>query len=164
MAFICYFYAHVNYLFMDVPHYITSPGPGILQWCDNIELYSKIVLTIFEFAFILSCMQRLLYEKIWKTLSAHKQMTFIAGPRQAGKTTFTQLLAKSFSNSLYYNWDIVDEKRKLIETPFFYEEVHRRDSSIPLIIFDELHKSVSKRRGVVSRKILHFLSVAFHFG
>ncbi|MBW1903339.1 MAG: ATP-binding protein [Deltaproteobacteria bacterium] len=67
-------------------------------------------------------------------------MTFIAGPRQAGKTTFTQLLAKGFSNSLYYNWDIVDEKRKLIETPFFYEEVHRRDNSIPLIIFDELHK------------------------
>jgi len=85
-------------------------------------------------------MQRLLYEKIWKTLSGHKQMTFIAGPRQAGKTTFTQLLAKGFSNSLYYNWDIVDEKRKLIETPFFYEEVHRRDNSIPLIIFDELHK------------------------
>lgn len=73
-------------------------------------------------------------------LSAHKQMVFIAGPRQAGKTTFTQILAKDFNNSLYFNWDILDEKRKLIETPSFYEEVHRKDNSMPLIIFDELHK------------------------
>ena len=72
--------------------------------------------------------------------SAHKQMVFIAGPRQAGKTTFTQILAEDFNNSLYFNWDILDEKRKLIENPFFYEEVHRKDNSLPLIIFDELHK------------------------
>jgi len=73
-------------------------------------------------------------------LSIHKQMVFITGPRQAGKTTFTQILAKDFNNSLYFNWDILDEKRKLIENPFFYEEVHRKDTSMPLIIFDELHK------------------------
>lgn len=85
-------------------------------------------------------MKRLRYEKTWRTLSVHKQMVFIAGPRQAGKTTFTQMLAEDFSNSLYFNWDILDEKRKLIETPFFYEEVHRKDGSAPLIIFDELHK------------------------
>ena len=67
-------------------------------------------------------------------------MVFIAGPRQAGKTTFTQILAEDCNNSLYFNWDIFDEKRKLIENPFFYEEVHRKDNSLPLIIFDELHK------------------------
>ena len=67
-------------------------------------------------------------------------MVFITGPRQAGKTTFTQILAEDFNNSLYFNWDILDEKRKLIENPFFYEEVHRKDKSMPLIIFDELHK------------------------
>jgi predicted AAA+ superfamily ATPase len=84
--------------------------------------------------------KRILYENIWKMLSIHKQMVFIAGPRQAGKTTFTQILAEDFNNSLYFNWDILDEKRKLIENPFFYEEVHRKDKSMPLIIFDELHK------------------------
>ena len=67
-------------------------------------------------------------------------MVFVAGPRQAGKTTFTQILAEDFNNSLYFNWDILDEKRKLIENPSFYEEVHRKDNSLPLIIFDELHK------------------------
>jgi predicted AAA+ superfamily ATPase len=84
--------------------------------------------------------KRGLYERIWKRLSAHNQMVFVAGPRQAGKTTFTQMLAQGFTNSLYFNWDILDEKRKLIENPSFYEEVHRRDDSAPLIIFDELHK------------------------
>jgi len=61
-------------------------------------------------------------------------MVFVAGPRQAGKTTFVQILAENFNNSLYFNWDILDEKRKLIENPSFYEEVHRTDKSIPLII------------------------------
>ncbi len=84
--------------------------------------------------------KRILYENTWKMLSKHKQMVFISGPRQAGKTTFTQILAENFNNSLYFNWDILDEKRKLIENPFFYEEVHRKDKSMPLIIFDELHK------------------------
>ncbi len=85
-------------------------------------------------------LRRILYEAIWERLSAHTQMVFIAGPRQAGKTTFTQILAEGFNNSLYFNWDILDEKRKLIENPSFYEEVHRKDNSVPLIIFDELHK------------------------
>jgi predicted AAA+ superfamily ATPase len=76
-------------------------------------------------------MKRILYENIWQRLSAHKQMVFVAGPRQAGKTTFTQILAEDFNNSLYFNWDILDEKRKLIENPSFYEEVHRKDNSLP---------------------------------
>ncbi|PXF59400.1 MAG: hypothetical protein C4B58_03555 [Deltaproteobacteria bacterium] len=85
-------------------------------------------------------MKRKLYENIWKRLCSYKQMVFIAGPRQAGKTTFTQILAEDFNNSLYFNWDIIDEKRKLVENPSFYEEVQRKNNSIPLIIFDELHK------------------------
>jgi len=44
-------------------------------------------------------MKRTLYENIWERLSAHKQMVFIAGPRQTGKTTFTQILAEDFNNS-----------------------------------------------------------------
>ncbi len=88
----------------------------------------------------MSGMRRLIYENIWKKLSAYKQMVFIAGPRQAGKTTLTQILAEDFTNSLYFNWDILEEKRKLIENPSFYEELHRNDNSVPLIIFDELHK------------------------
>lgn len=85
-------------------------------------------------------MQRQLYENIWRNLSKFKQMVFIAGPRQAGKTTFTQMLAQNYTNTLYFNWDVLDEKSKLLNNPFFYEEVTRKDASPPLIIFDELHK------------------------
>ena len=85
-------------------------------------------------------MNRQLYEDIWKQLSSHTQMVFIAGPRQAGKTTFTKLLAAKFTNSLYFNWDILEDKRRLLENPSFYEEIDRKDDSTPLIIFDELHK------------------------
>jgi len=35
--------------------------------------------------------KRILYENIWKMLSMHKQMVFIAGPRQAGKTTWPKI-------------------------------------------------------------------------
>ena len=84
--------------------------------------------------------KRTLYENIWNKLSTHKQMVFIAGPKQAGKTTFTRILAEDFKNSLYFNWDIIDDKRNLIENPSFYEEVHLKDNTVPLIIFDELHK------------------------
>jgi len=85
-------------------------------------------------------MERTLYENIWNMLSRFKQMVFIAGPRQAGKTTFAQMTAENFSNSLYFNWDIFENKRQLIENPYFYENLNRKDSSIPLVIFDELHK------------------------
>ena len=83
-------------------------------------------MTILGYDLLLSSMKmkRILYENIWQRLSAHKQMVFVAGPRQAGKTTFTQILAEDFNNSLYFNWDILNEKRKLIENPSFYEEVH----------------------------------------
>lgn len=85
-------------------------------------------------------MKRMRYENIWNTLSGFQQMVFLSGPRQAGKTTFAKAIADRFPNTLYFNYDITDEKRKLIENPYFYEAVQRKDDSKPLIIFDELHK------------------------
>ena len=85
-------------------------------------------------------MNRNLYCKIWDEFSLYRQMVFIAGPRQSGKTTFTEIIAKNYINSLYFNWDIIDDKSKLINNPSFYESVYRKDDSLPLIIFDEIHK------------------------
>ena len=85
-------------------------------------------------------MKRDIYFKIWKEFSLYRQMVFITGPRQAGKTTFTEIVQKDFSNSLYFDWDIIDHKSRLIQNPSFYEDVYRKDDSLPLIIFDEIHK------------------------
>lgn len=80
------------------------------------------------------------YEKLWKEQSLEKEMVFLAGPRQAGKTTLTKEIAKKFKNNLYFNWDIISNKKRLIENPVFFEEVNRLDQSMPLIILDEIHK------------------------
>lgn len=81
-----------------------------------------------------------LYENLWQELARDKSMIFLAGPRQAGKTTLANIISGSFTNSLYFNWDIPEHRTRLIEKPVFFEEVERRDFSSPLIIFDEIHK------------------------
>lgn len=83
---------------------------------------------------------RELYQNIWRELARDKAMVFLAGPRQSGKTTLAKLISRSFSNSLYFNWDIPQDRTRLIENPAFFEEVERKDDSRPLIILDEIHK------------------------
>jgi len=80
------------------------------------------------------------YVKIWQDLATDKSMIFLAGPRQAGKTTLGQIISSSFTNSLYFNWDIAEHRINFMENPTFFEAVERKDSSTPLIIFDEIHK------------------------
>lgn len=84
--------------------------------------------------------ERELYKNIWTSISADKQMVFLSGPRQTGKTTFAREAARAFANSLYFNWDVISHKRQLVENPYFFTELTRKDSSQPLIIFDEIHK------------------------
>ncbi len=83
---------------------------------------------------------RVLYVKIWQELIRDKSMVFLAGPRQTGKTTLAQIISRPFTNSVYFNWDIAEHRIRLIENPTFFEAVERRDSSIPLVVFDEIHK------------------------
>lgn len=83
---------------------------------------------------------RRFYIKIWKELAAEKNMIFVAGPRQAGKTTLSKLIAHSFTNNYYFNWDIAEHRTLFFSNPAFFEGIKRKDPSIPLIIFDELHK------------------------
>ena len=81
-----------------------------------------------------------LYVNIWRNLAAEKSMVFLAGPRQSGKTTLAHIISKKFTNTLYFNWDIAGHRARLIENPTFFEAVQRKDSSTPLIVFDEIHK------------------------
>ena len=46
---------------------------------------------------------RILYVDIWQELAAEKNMVFLAGPRQCGKTTLTEIISESFTNKIYFN-------------------------------------------------------------
>jgi uncharacterized protein len=81
-----------------------------------------------------------MYIRMWKDLSSEKSMVFLSGPRQVGKTTLAKIIATSFANSLYFNWDLEQHRALLLNDPLFFEKVKRRDQSRPLIIFDEIHK------------------------
>ena len=80
------------------------------------------------------------YINVWQELSRDKGMIFLAGPRQAGKTTLSRIIAESFANSLYCNWDIAGHRAKLLKDQRFFTQLIRKDASAPLIIFDEIHK------------------------
>ena len=41
---------------------------------------------------------RTTYEALWRELAAHKPMVFMAGPRQAGKTTLARAIAEGYSS------------------------------------------------------------------
>ncbi len=80
------------------------------------------------------------YLQTWQELARDKAMIFLSGPRQSGKTTLAKMIAASFPNSLYFNWDIPEDRTRFLRDPRFFEGVARKDASPPLIIFDEIHK------------------------
>ncbi len=81
-----------------------------------------------------------MYSELWQELSRGKRMVFLSGPRQSGKTTFAKETAKNYKNNVYFNWDIISNKKLIINNPTFFENLNRIDESTPLIIFDEIHK------------------------
>jgi predicted AAA+ superfamily ATPase len=61
-------------------------------------------MTFFELSSIIVIMkERIIYQKIWQKLSPYKNMVFLSGPRQSGKTTLTKIIARDFSNQVYFN-------------------------------------------------------------
>ena len=84
--------------------------------------------------------ERKKYIEIWKKLSSDKSMIFISGPRQSGKTTLSRMISDNFANKLYFNYDMILNKQKLVNDPLFFEKLDRKDNTTPLIIFDEIHK------------------------
>ena len=84
---------------------------------------------------------RPIYAHLWQELAATKAMVLMAGPRQAGKTTLAQAIAGGFTNRVYFNWDVVTDRKKLASEPYFFEALERRDASVPIVVFDEIHKN-----------------------
>ena len=83
---------------------------------------------------------RSIYLDLWRELSSGKQMIFVSGPRQVGKTTLAKMISRTFKNNVYFNWDVSSQKKLLVENPTFFEDINRVDDSMPLVILDEIHK------------------------
>ena len=87
-------------------------------------------------------MQRLYSEQITTELFQNRQMLFVSGPRQVGKTTLAKQLCQAH-NGHYLNWDDVDHRQLILAgtnalvSKLGLDQLHTQK---PLIVFDELHK------------------------
>ena len=71
-------------------------------------------------------------------LAAHRQMAWVSGPRQVGKTTVCRS-----RGTHYLNWDNADDRRVILRGPAAVAEAAGLavlGAGRPTIVFDELHK------------------------
>jgi len=71
-------------------------------------------------------------------LAENRQMAFVSGPRQVGKTTTCRAHADS-----YINWDNVDDQELVLGGPkqlMAELGTERLTEAIPVVLFDELHR------------------------
>lgn len=85
-----------------------------------------------------------MYEEfIQEHFKNNKQMLFLVGPRQVGKTTLAKQQQKKYEESVYLNWDVVSDRVQILSGQKFIETIFPLDvlrEQKPLIIFDEIHK------------------------
>lgn len=73
----------------------------------------------------------------------YRQMLFIMGPRQVGKTTMSRNLGEGKPHFFYYNWDDEDDRELILSGPTkIAAKIHldRQSLEPTYIVFDELHK------------------------
>ncbi|MDN3506533.1 MAG: ATP-binding protein [Simkaniaceae bacterium] len=88
-------------------------------------------------------MKRMYEELVLKHLSELRQMAFLMGPRQVGKTTIGLDTAGNWAKHFYFNWDNPAERLLFIEGPeaiAAQANLHELADEIPVLIFDEIHK------------------------
>jgi len=88
-------------------------------------------------------MKRIYTEVIQHHLSSWRQMVFIMGPRQVGKTTLSLTLKKGHKNVFYFNWDNQKDRALILKgSDAIAEEIglSRLTQGLPIVIFDEIHK------------------------
>ena len=80
-----------------------------------------------------------LYDSILKDHFSHnRQMAFVSGPRQVGKTNSCKAICTH-----YLNWDNINDRRLILQGPAAVAEQMQLNvltEKKPLIVFDELHK------------------------
>lgn len=72
------------------------------------------------------------YQKAAILRDLQKKMVFLAGPRQAGKTTLAKKIASEFSSTAYLNYDRLEDRK-----------IMKKEAWLPsteLLVLDEIHK------------------------
>src|SRR5450432_582021 len=72
-----------------------------------------------------------------------RQMVFLSGPRQVGKTTTSLEASLESPSHFYFNWDNEDHRALIIEGPEAVSRAAKLDEihkNLPIILFDEIHK------------------------
>jgi predicted AAA+ superfamily ATPase len=76
-------------------------------------------------------------------LKENRQMLFLSGPRQVGKTTTARQVGKAYGESFYRNWDNQRDRHTILAGPeALADEMHldRLRARPPLVILDEIRK------------------------
>lgn len=88
-------------------------------------------------------MRRLYQEVIRDHLSRLRQMVFLMGPRQVGKTTLSLEAAGEWPRYFYFNWDNSAERLLFLEGSDAIASqagIDELTQEMPILIFDEIHK------------------------
>jgi hypothetical protein len=88
-------------------------------------------------------MKRIYQEIVSRHLKELRQMVFLMGPRQVGKTTTALKSADEWGPHSYFNWDNSSERLLFLEGPeAIANQAGLKELSNPkqLLIFDEIHK------------------------
>jgi hypothetical protein len=85
---------------------------------------------------------RTLLPEVSSLFSRWGKMVFLSGPRQVGKTTLAKELQKQAGGALYFNWDLISDRKRLARDPYFFDKEAWEPRRPRLLIFDEIHKYV----------------------
>lgn len=76
-------------------------------------------------------------------LKEHRQMVFLSGPRQVGKTTVSLETSSEYPLHVYFNWDNEDHRALIIAGPQAVAQkagIDKLQKQLSVIVFDEIHK------------------------
>lgn len=85
-------------------------------------------------------MKRYLKTPLKQHLKTLRQMIFLVGPRQVGKTTLAkQLIPRIIDGVNYFNWDLA-KHRTILTRQVFPGKLELSGAGQEIIVFDEIHK------------------------
>lgn len=87
-------------------------------------------------------MQRIYENIIHHHFDKNRQMIFMTGPRQVGKTSIARTLAQRSASSLYRTWDSIEDQARITQLSYapVLEGLSLIAGTRPLLILEEMHR------------------------